>query len=196
MPVREIFKGLLILWLLVDENLTLSLRCSDSNCKPPNCRCPSHAIPGGFLPEEVPQMVLITFDDAVNWDNWDYYLRLFPPNGSRQNPNGCPAAATYFVSHNFTDYCMLQKLHARGQEIADHSVTHRLPHAWWENASDVQIADEILGQRKHLMDLADIPMEAIKGWRSPFLQPTGDAMFEVNYNHNDKTNEERCHFYY
>jgi hypothetical protein len=60
-------------------------------------------------------MVLITFDDAVNWDNWELYLRLFPPDGSRRNPNGCPIGATFFVSHNFTDYCMVRKLHAREQ---------------------------------------------------------------------------------
>jgi hypothetical protein len=65
------------------------------------------------------------------------------------------------------------------QEIADHSVTHRLPHAWWAEASKVDIAHEILTQRKNLADLAEIPITDIKGWRSPFLQPSGDNQFEV-----------------
>lgn len=125
-------------------------------------------------------MVLITFDDAVNWDNWDFYLRLFPPDGSRRNPNGCPAAATLFVSNNFTDYCMVRKLHGRGLEIADHSLTHRLPHAWWAEASREDIENEIVTQRHNLAELADIPVTDIRGWRSPFLQPSGDNMFEVS----------------
>ncbi|XP_050399877.1 chitin deacetylase 7 [Patella vulgata] len=159
-------------------------RCTPSNCKLPKCRCPGHSIPGGYKPEEIPQMVIITFDDAVNWENWGYYSRLFPPDGSRANPNGCPIGMTLFVSHNFTDYCMIKKIHARGNEIADHSVSHRLPHAWWAEATDEDLSEEILTQRQNLADLAEIPMEDLKGWRSPFLQPTGDTMFNILYKNN------------
>ena len=36
---------------------------------------------GGVLPADVPQMIVITFDDAVNDENWDLYQdKLFPPN--------------------------------------------------------------------------------------------------------------------
>nr|KAG5703089.1 hypothetical protein BaRGS_012151 [Batillaria attramentaria] len=179
------FTGFLVVGLILMEvTMAMDGRCSNSNCKLPDCHCPGHGIPGGYQPEEIPQMVLITFDDAVNWDNWEFYLRLFPPDGSRKNPNGCPIGATFFVSHNFTDYCMVRKLHARGQEIADHSLSHRLPHAWWEEATNMQLAHEILTQRKNIADLAEIPITDIKGWRSPFLQPSGDHQFEVLYQNN------------
>ena len=59
-------------------------------------------------------------------------------------------------------------------------MTHRLPHAGWAEATNVQIAHEILTQRKNFADLAEIPMQDIRGWRSPFLQPSGDNMFEVS----------------
>lgn len=175
---------LLVGWLGVPVARAMDFKCSASNCKLPECHCAGHSIPGGLRPEDVPQVVLITFDDAVNWDNWELYLRLFPPDGSRRNPNGCPIGATFFVSHNFSDYCMVRKLHAGGQEIADHSVTHRLPHAWWAEANNLDISHEILTQRKNLADLAEIPIADIKGWRSPFLQPSGDNMFEVLHQHN------------
>lgn len=100
--------------------------CDSTTCKAPNCHCSGVNIPGGFHPEDIPQMVLLSFDDAVNWDNWDYYMKLFPPDGHRKNPNGCPISMTLFVSHNYTDYCMVRKLHGRGIEIADHSLTHQV----------------------------------------------------------------------
>lgn len=159
-------------------------RCTSANCKPPDCRCSGLFIPGGYEPDEVPQMILITFDDAVNWENWEYYGTLFPPDGSRKNANGCPMSMTLFVSHNFTDYCMISKLHARGIEIADHSVTHRVPHQWWREASEAEIGEEILVQRNNIAELAEIPVEEIRGWRSPFLQPSGDAMFKTLHDNN------------
>ncbi|XP_041365051.1 chitin deacetylase 7-like [Gigantopelta aegis] len=119
--------GLLLLVTLLDANSAAEDRCTSYNCKLPDCRCPGLNVPGDFKQDEVPQMVLITFDDAVNWENWDFYRELFPPDLSRLNPNGCPVSTTLFVSNKYTDYCMVRKLHARGIEIADHSVTHRLP---------------------------------------------------------------------
>ncbi|GAB1598887.1 uncharacterized protein LOC115225681 [Argonauta hians] len=158
--------------------------CDPATCKAPNCRCSGVNIPGGFHPQDIPQMVLLTFDDAVNWDNWKYYLKLFPPDGRRKNPNGCPISMTLFVSHNYTDYCMVRKLHGRGIEIADHSLTHQVPHTWWKNATEEELATEILTQRQNLANLAEIPIEEIRGWRSPFLQPTGDTMFNILWKNN------------
>ncbi|KAK0070275.1 chitin deacetylase 7 [Biomphalaria pfeifferi] len=158
--------------------------CSRHTCHPPHCRCPAHSIPGNLRPENIPQMILLAYDDAVNWDNWHYYLRLFPPDGRRKNPNGCPITASFFVSHNFTDYCMVKKLHARGMEIGDHSVSHQLPRMWWTDASKSDMELEVLVQRKHLAEKANIPIEEIRGWRSPFLQPAGDDLFSVLYENN------------
>lgn len=66
-------------------------------------------------------MVLITFDDAVNDLNKDYYEELF--ERGRTNPNGCNISATFYVSHEWTDYGQVQSLYADGHEMASHTVS-------------------------------------------------------------------------
>lgn len=78
--------------------------CNPKLCKPPDCRCSSTHIPGGLHPKNTPQFVLMTFDDAVTTTNVPYYRKAFY---NRRNPNGCPAAPTYFVSHEYTDYSLV-----------------------------------------------------------------------------------------
>ncbi len=95
-------------------------------CTLPDCFCSVDGtlIPGGMAASDVPQMITITFDDAVNDENWELYQKkLFPP--SRKNPNGCPVHATFYVSHEYTNYAMIQKMWNQGHEIAVHSITHR-----------------------------------------------------------------------
>lgn len=81
----------------------------------------SSAAPGELEPEQVPQLVLLTFDDAVNDLNKGLYQDLFEKG--RVNPNGCPIAATFYVSHEWTDYGQVQSLYADGHEMASHSVS-------------------------------------------------------------------------
>ena len=71
--------------------------------------------------EQTPQMVLLTFDDAINDLNKELYSDLF--ERGRRNPNGCPISATYYVSHEWTDYSQVQNLYADGHEMASHSVS-------------------------------------------------------------------------
>ncbi len=69
---------------------------------------------GGMNPSEVPQMVVITFDDAVNDENWKLYTeKLFP--ASAKNPNGCPIHATFYVSHEYTNYAMVNILECENE---------------------------------------------------------------------------------
>lgn len=66
-------------------------------------------------------MVLLTFDDAVNDLNLPYYAELF--ERGRVNPNGCPILATFYVSHEWTDYSQVQNLYADGHEMASHTIS-------------------------------------------------------------------------
>lgn len=76
----------------------------------------------GDLPvEDVPQIVLLTFDDSVNDLNKQLYADLF--NKGRVNPNGCPISATFYVSHEWTDYSQVQNLYSEGHEMASHTVS-------------------------------------------------------------------------
>jgi len=71
---------------------------------------------------QVPQMIVITFDDAVNVENWNLYTnQVFTKE--RVNPNGCSIKGTFFISHQYTDYHHIQKLWNKGHEIAVHSIT-------------------------------------------------------------------------
>ena len=98
-------------------------RCDANNCTLPDCFCSNDGtqIPGGLKPEETPQMVILTFDDAVNNENWEIYQKIFASN--RTNGNGCPISTTFFLSHEYTNYRHVQKLWNDGHEIAIHSIT-------------------------------------------------------------------------
>lgn len=49
-------------------------------------------MPGDLPPKNVPMMITITFDDAINNNNINLYKEIF--NGKRKNPNGCNIKAT------------------------------------------------------------------------------------------------------
>ena len=122
--------------------------CDYANCSLPDCFCSVDGTltPGGLDPKEIPQLIYITFDDAINDDNWKLYQeRIFP--SSKKNPNGCPIHGTFYTSHEYTNYAMVNKLWNQGHEIAAHSITHRTPESWWEgNATIEDWFDEMVGQ--------------------------------------------------
>lgn len=65
--------------------------CDHSQCFLPDCFCSRDGtrIPGDLERNETPQMIMLTFDDAINQDNWDLYNQVLF-TGDRKNPNGCP----------------------------------------------------------------------------------------------------------
>jgi hypothetical protein len=75
--------------------------CDPRACQLPSCRCSNTEIPGGVPVRDAPQFVVLTFDDAVTQINSEFYKQAFD---NRINPDGCPVIATYFVSHEYTDY--------------------------------------------------------------------------------------------
>lgn len=158
--------------------LSSAQKCDPRKCKVPDCRCGGTDIPGEFSPEEIPQIVLLTFDDAVNDLNHDLYNELF--NTGRANPNGCPILGTFYVSHEWTDYGQVQTLYSNGHEIASHSITH----SYGEKFSKNQWFREIHGQREILHLYGGVKMEDIRGMRAPFLQIGGNKMFEMLFDAN------------
>jgi hypothetical protein len=79
--------ALLILVAVIVNGQQKVDRCDPSYCRLPDCYCGGEQIPGGYRPEEIPQFVLLTFDDAVNGLNQKFFQELFK---DRLNPNGCP----------------------------------------------------------------------------------------------------------
>lgn len=64
---------------------------------------------------------MLTFDDAVSVANYKYTEEIML---GRTNPDGCSAAATFFVSHEYTDYSKVHALWSEGHEIALHSIRY------------------------------------------------------------------------
>lgn len=94
---------------------------NSTNCKLPECLCMSSSAPNGLKPEEIPQLVFLTFDDAIS--DWMYpiYDRILR---NRKNPNGCPVTMTFYVTHEATNYQLVNEFFNKGNEIASHSVRY------------------------------------------------------------------------
>ncbi|OAD60533.1 hypothetical protein WN48_05050 [Eufriesea mexicana] len=133
---------------------------------------------GDYLPEEIPQIVLLTFDDSVNDLNKGLYADLFEKG--RKNPNGCPISATFYVSHEWTDYSQVQNLYASGHEIASHTVSH----SFGEQFSQRKWAREVAGQREILSAYGGVKLEDVRGMRAPFLSVGGNNMFKMLWDTN------------
>lgn len=123
---------------LAAGQLRLAENCDPEQCKLPNCRCASTELNETIAVSETPQLVMLTFDDAVTALNYEYIQQKI--NG-RVNPDGCPVAATFYVSHEWTDYSKVHKLWAAGHEIALHSITHNYLSAHWRKASVAQLVE-------------------------------------------------------
>ena len=138
-------------------------------CTLPNCRCASKEIPGGLRRDQVPQMVTISFDDAIRVQDYEmFYSKILR---GRRNPNGCNVSVTFFASHKDTDYSLAAELANSGHELAVHSVTHRTPNTFWseDRNNTEELTHEILDMRDILSRWAHVPKSNVAGYRTPFL---------------------------
>lgn len=97
--------------------------CNSDNCQLPECYCYTNGteIPGHLKVSQAPQMILLSFDGAVNYENWEVFGKLF--DGKWKNPNGCPISATFFINHLNNNYYYTQKLWNEEHEVAVHSIS-------------------------------------------------------------------------
>lgn len=76
-PFEKCCKSLKIGRIFVDgkTDRKAAVRCEAWKCKLPDCWCSNDGkkIPGNLSVSDVPQMITITFDDAVNAENFDLY---------------------------------------------------------------------------------------------------------------------------
>ncbi|KAK4053645.1 hypothetical protein OIO90_003884 [Microbotryomycetes sp. JL221] len=130
--------------------------CDPSTCQLPNCHCASTAPPGGLSPEDTPQFITFTSDDAIQSYTMEVLNYLL---GNRTNPNGCPVKSTYFNSLTYSNYSMVTDFFVAGNEVADHTMTH----VGKPNSS------EILGNIRALNAYSGIPLSSLAGFRAPLL---------------------------
>merc|ERR1712004_769455 len=86
--------------------------CDPATCVLPSCFCSADGTqaPGGLELENIPQMINIAFNGAVNGINMDIYQRLF--KRERVNPNGCMVKGTSLL--NIAQVLLSQGLHHAG----------------------------------------------------------------------------------
>ncbi|KAI9589272.1 hypothetical protein GQX74_007441 [Glossina fuscipes] len=86
---------------VTDAPVDKAQKCNTEECQLPYCFCSKDGtqIPGGLEADKIPQMIMLTFDGAVNLNNYDHYSKIF--NGKRKNPNGCNIRGTFFLSHEY-----------------------------------------------------------------------------------------------
>ncbi|XP_055339705.1 chitin deacetylase 8-like [Paramacrobiotus metropolitanus] len=146
--------------------------CDQMACRLPFCYCQGYQIPGGLSANDTPQMVLTTFDGAINMHNYPLYTQMY--HNERVNPNGCPVRATFFVSHRWTDYSNVQNLYATGHEIALRGValTGDQLNATYEN-----FTEDIVAFQQIAKNFADVDPQDMVGQRAPYLKTAGDDQF-------------------
>ncbi|XP_026321207.1 uncharacterized protein LOC113231216 [Hyposmocoma kahamanoa] len=158
-------------WCDVNYDPNAAEPCDPVVCQLPECYCTKNGtdIPGNLVPSQTPQMITLTFNGAVNHENWDIYTKHLLTS-ERKNPNGCPIKATFFVTHPYTNYRHVQKLWNDGHEIAVNSITYRGPAEWWaKNATIEDWFDEMVGQANIISKFAEVRMEDLRGLRVPNL---------------------------
>lgn len=161
---------------ITEAPVDLALKCDTSACSLPYCFCSKDGtrIPGELDPHDTPQMILLTFNGAINQNNFEQYQRVFPPG--RKNPNGCEIRGTFFVSHEYSNYNMVQQLSHEGHEIATETIS--LQHDLQDKGYEEWVG-EMIGMREILRHFANISKNDIVGMRAPFLKPGRNAQYEV-----------------
>ncbi|XP_042211815.1 chitin deacetylase 1-like isoform X2 [Homarus americanus] len=152
--------------------------CNAEECRLPDCFCYNDAneIPHNMQTTTVPQMVTITFDDAINNNNMDLYQLIFD---QRLNPNQCSIKSTFFVSHKYTNYSAVQEMHRLGHEIAVHSISHSNNETYWSNAGQDEWEREMGGARVVIERFANITDNSVIGVRAPYLRVGGNNQFKM-----------------
>ena len=146
---------------------------SCSNCASPACVCAGTQPPGGLNATNVPQIVLLTFDDEISTATYAVCQQVLT---NHFNPNGTPIQATFYVLSNWNDYRLAQQMYAQGHELGIHTMSHTTT----TNTDIATWRREIYGCRKALSELSQIPLDEIVGFRAPGLD-YNHASFQALY---------------
>lgn len=112
-----VFVGLLAIssvYSRVAEDCTLEV------CIAPACRCSSTVLDADIPIVNTPQLVTLIFNDGVAVENTDFVDEILL---GRTNPDGCQAASTFYITHEYTDYATVHKYWAAGNEIGLRSIS-------------------------------------------------------------------------
>ncbi|KAH6559862.1 hypothetical protein BASA60_000427 [Batrachochytrium salamandrivorans] len=117
---------------------------------------------GGLSPSKIPQFITLTFDDSINEVILPQILNY---TSNYINPNGCPLAATFFISTQYTNFWHVNRMFSSGHEIATHTMNH---------VGNPPVG-EITGAVTALNAFGGVPTKMLTGFRTPFLAYTRDT---------------------
>lgn len=152
-------------------------KCNRETCQLPFCFCSRNGDTGPVDTDDStnqPQVIVMTFDGAVNQNNFKQYDEILKIT-KNNDTNECPIRGTFFVTHNYNNYQMVEHLYSKGQEIAVSSVTGKS--LQFSNATVWK--DEIKSMKRFLTRYGNVPAEDILGARAPQLNPGDDDQFKV-----------------
>lgn len=152
--------------LLTITKIQANYSCNSSSCNGPSCTCAAKSPPGGISPQDAPQFIIISFDDAVNSVTNEITEKMYR---GIAHSSGCPVVATHFVHNIYTNYHIVQQVHAKGDEIALHTFNH----------TPLASLQEIKSGKQALSTYAGIPENDIKGFRAPFLNYTNELIQHI-----------------
>ncbi len=136
---------------------------------------PSQNPPGNLKVSDVPQFIMLTFDDNPNVEDMKWILDYME---SRKNPKGSgnaktfdniPIRAAFYTNGRFLDASEeLTELHLRayqsGHEIANHTQNHYNGSAF---TVDQWLTEMQLCRESFIK--AGLPVDALRGFRTPFV---------------------------
>uniref|UniRef100_A0A8R1DLQ9 EGF-like domain-containing protein n=1 Tax=Caenorhabditis japonica TaxID=281687 RepID=A0A8R1DLQ9_CAEJA len=147
----------------------------DNSCRLPSCFCTSSGKvpPNNLDPKNIPQMVMLAFDDPITDRIINTLKSLF--SGKIRNSNGCAIKGTFFISHQWNNYDQTLWLHSKKHEISVNSITKedlsgRTKERWYK---------EQKGMRETLAEFSYVDRSQIVGTRSPLFKIGGDSQFEM-----------------
>ncbi len=182
-------------WIWVEEKqggalLLDSLKISQSSCF--KYVVPSSLPPGNLSVSDVPQFVVIGFDDNTKAEGIEWALDLFK---NKKNPDGTPARVSfYFNTKGFSQWIeddpeqLLQaakKLKNSGHEVANHTYAHHtdIDNSNWDdyvkqiiNLSQNRWKTKLQKATNDLIQKAGFAQDEIVGFRAPYLLYT-QALF-------------------
>jgi len=163
----------------VESDPNAAPKCDTADCVIPDCFCSADGtkVPGNLEVAQVPQMITLSFNGAVNVDNIPIYQELFAED--MLNPNGCSAKGTFFVSHKYTNYSAVQEFHRKGHEIGVFSITRKQEPKYWSKGTYDDWLAEMAGDRLIMERFANITDGSVIGIRAPYLRIGGNTQFQM-----------------
>lgn len=138
--------------------------CDPATCTG-DCACASTSPPGGLAPEDTPQFIVLTHDDAISADT-NVGIRAI--TNKHTNRNGCNMPTTFYVLEAGTSCELAKAFWEENSEIAIHSKTH-LPLVDPFPGGPSKMRDEMFSARAFLNETCGIPLEDMVGYRAPQL---------------------------